>query len=280
MSDTILQHVIADLRPNILPKLATETNGGASSKDRTVDTHRGDTYQFCYFVRNTEPHSVVIKMRNFKAAIPQRQLDAPSLRMPSKSKAAKRPSAKDNKGTAHTRKKRKTAGNGRDDDERPVSEGSAGPSSTGVLLPDERDRVSDGGTSEEMEAYPDSLPLATPMDVEEKPKPMLSLKYQGFSIYGYCMCLVVEPWPSIRSASVTPSLVPTPDHAHLQAKGPLFLPDDSEDTLLAFDHDDGGMMVFSQVLHNVGESRAGAVTDDEETEGNMFYGDADERGEF
>jgi len=314
MSDTTLQHVMADLRPNILPKLKTETDGGASSKDRTVDTHRGDTYQFCYFVRNTEPHSVVIKMRNFKAAIPQRRVDVPPLHMPSKSKTAKRPSAKDNKGTPHTRKKRKMAGNGRDDnDELLVSEEDpASPSSTfgqvtqrsmnketlpnhinndedndakRVLLPGEQacldaNRISDGGTSEEMEAHLDSPPLATPMDVEEKPKPMLSLKYQGFSIYGYCMCLVVEPWPSIRSASVTPSLVPTTDHsphARLQAKVPLFLPDDSEDALLAFDHDDGGMMVFSQVLHNVGESRAGAVIDDEETEGNMFYGDADER---
>lgn len=250
-------------------------------------------------------------MRNFKAAIPQRRVDAPSLHMPSKSKTAKRPSAKDNKGTAHTRKKRKMAGKGKDyNDERPVSdEDPASPSFTfgqvtqrsvnketvpnhiendedndaeRVVLPDERDadRVSDGGTLEEMEVHLDFPPLATPMDVEEKPKPMLSLKYQGFGIYGYCMCLVVEPWPSIRSTSVTPSLVPPADHLPQQAKGPLFLPDDSEDTPLAFDHDDGGMMVFSQVLHNVGESRAGAVIDDEEMEGNVFYGDADERREF
>jgi len=228
-------------------------------------------------------------MRNFKVSIPQRRVDTPSLRMPSKSKAAKRPSAKDNKGTVHTRKKRKMTGNERNDnDERPVSEDPATVPNH-IKNDDERacfdaDRVSDGGTSEEMETHLDSPPLAAPMDIEEeKPKPMLSLKYQGFSIYGYCMCLVVEPWPSIRSASVTPSLVPTANplpHAHWQVKGPLFLPDDSEDSLLAFGHDDGGMMVFSQVLHNVGESRAGAVIDDEETEGNMFYGDADERREF
>jgi len=72
MSDTILQHVLSDLRPHILSKLKVEadslTGGASAQKKTTVDTHRGETYQFCYFIRKTEPHSVVIKSRNFQAA--------------------------------------------------------------------------------------------------------------------------------------------------------------------------------------------------------------------
>jgi hypothetical protein len=78
---------------------------------------------------------------------------------------------------------------------------------------------------------------------EEKPKPMLQLRYQGFSIYGHCLCVVVEPWPPIRSMSRassvvqvlprTPSIAP-PDFipsggSSIREKTPLFLPDFESD---------------------------------------------------
>ncbi|EEB92883.1 hypothetical protein MPER_08541 [Moniliophthora perniciosa FA553] len=46
-----------------------------------------------------------------------------------------------------------------------------------------------------------------PDDEEEKPKPILKLKYQGFNIFGHCLCIVVEPWPPIRTPSRAPSIL-------------------------------------------------------------------------
>lgn len=72
MSDRVLQHVVSDLQPLIVPKLQTERDthfglGAASGKRSTVEVHRGDFYQFAYFFRKIEPHSVVIKSRRFVA---------------------------------------------------------------------------------------------------------------------------------------------------------------------------------------------------------------------
>ncbi|KAI0677553.1 hypothetical protein C8Q78DRAFT_97555 [Trametes maxima] len=74
MSERVLQHVLSDLRPLILPKLNAEADvhlgpgGPANAKRGTLDVHRGDTYQFGYFLRGTEPHAVLIKTRTFTAA--------------------------------------------------------------------------------------------------------------------------------------------------------------------------------------------------------------------
>lgn len=83
-------------------------------------------------------------------------------------------------------------------------------------------------------------------DEEPKPKLSLQLKYQGFQIHGHCLCVVVEPWPPIRSASRAPSLAPMvsttirapsiapPDFvpsgaAARRERTPLFLQDDDQD---------------------------------------------------
>lgn len=145
---------------------------------------------------------------------------------------------------------------------------------------------------------------------EEKPKPILGLKYQGFSIYGQCLCVVVEPWPVVRSTTVAP-LFAKPVSAgraalresSARAQTPLFLPEDPEDAEthhhadaprrstinqsylnqvlhevdVSDDEDDmGGMLEFSQVLHNIGGTRAGAVNDDDDMDGSVLFGDADE----
>ncbi|KAI0251278.1 hypothetical protein BJV78DRAFT_477167 [Lactifluus subvellereus] len=72
MSDRVLHQVVADLRPKIIPKLRAESDAHmgpgpvpANAKRGTVDVHRGDTYQFAYFLRETGPHSVLTKTRNF-----------------------------------------------------------------------------------------------------------------------------------------------------------------------------------------------------------------------
>ncbi|KAK7061821.1 hypothetical protein R3P38DRAFT_2831750 [Favolaschia claudopus] len=114
MSDNILQHVLADLQPKILPKLKAEADLLGSTpvpnkgSKATVDTHRGDSYQFCYFLRRTEQHSVLIKTRHFSAALPQ-----PKPKMPppplSQPKATKRKNRKTNAAQPFN-KRRKTKG--------------------------------------------------------------------------------------------------------------------------------------------------------------------------
>jgi len=133
---------------------------------------------------------------------------------------------------------------------------------------------------------------------EEKPKPILGLTYQGFNIYGHCLCLVVEPWPVIRSTTIPPILDPR-SKIRTQGQTPLFLPEVGHDTaerpaeaaqvnqlyldrilndgdVSDEDEETGGMMDLSQVLHNIGDARPGAVNDDDDMDGSILFGDADE----
>jgi hypothetical protein len=129
---------------------------------------------------------------------------------------------------------------------------------------------------------------------EEKPKPVLNLTYQGFNIYGHCLCVVVEPWPVIRSTTTTPLSISKrkAESARVQQQAsrprlPPFLSEDLEEdeertsTIEISDGDSdsdetGGMMEFSQVLRSIGDSRAGAANDDEDMDGSVLFGDADE----
>lgn len=142
-------------------------------------------------------------------------------------------------------------------------------------------------------------------EVEEKPKPILGLTYQGFSIYGQCLCVVVEPWPVVRSTTVAPVFAKPASSAQpaSRAQTPLFLPEDPEDTEIHLhaetprrsninqvylnqvlkevdvsddENDMGGMLEYSQVLYSIGGNRAGAVNDDEDMDGSVLFGDADE----
>jgi hypothetical protein len=119
MSDKVLQYVLADLRPLIVPKLQAEVDahlgpgGSANAKKGTVDVKRGDFYQFAYFLRKTEPHSVLIKTRTFSAAPPQPKQTAPASKLKTSRtwKGKRKPSATESPGKR--RKKRKTKGKGR-----------------------------------------------------------------------------------------------------------------------------------------------------------------------
>jgi hypothetical protein len=133
---------------------------------------------------------------------------------------------------------------------------------------------------------------------EEKPKPALQLKYKGFSIYGRCLCVVVEPWPTMHTAKGPLDDLTSQKSKHAKshaqtsssaprAQTPLFLADDEmgeEDSIAQTSHDlnsdddsdGGGMMAFSQALNLAGDNRPGAAEDEQEMEGAVLFGDADE----
>ncbi|KAF8592396.1 hypothetical protein K439DRAFT_1378493 [Ramaria rubella] len=160
------------------------------------------------------------------------------------------------------------------------------------------------------------LHIGTEDEEEEKPKLTMKVSYQGFAIYNRCLCVIIEPRPPLR-ASREPSIAPslsgmrmtsvTPTELHgrtpmpLRERTPLFLPeidtrrsitpaplpsrflppvplfdDDAEAEDQEKDDGEDGMMAFSQVLRSVGGERAGSA-DEDETEGDVFLGDADER---
>ncbi|KAF9534208.1 hypothetical protein CPB83DRAFT_843859 [Crepidotus variabilis] len=307
MSDTVLQHVLSDLRPNILPKLKAEAElliaATSSTKKPTVDTHRGETYQFCYFLRKTEPHSVVLKSRTFSAA-PQQSPRPPQPPKVSQNKKGKRKAAS-SKPSSSQKKRVKTAN--------PIVVGSS----------DEEDITMDG--AQDNDYLPPGLTDendAMTLDVEEeeaKPKPILGLKYQGFSIYGSCLCIVVEPWPVVRTmtgvAAALAKMPAKPSQSRIGSnKQPLFLPEEPEEEPArdkvsdadpkikryvnksylkqvlnevielsddSDEHDDEvGMMELTQVLRNAGDIRAGAMNDDEDMDGSVLFGDADEYREL
>ncbi|KAJ7276507.1 hypothetical protein B0H12DRAFT_1207672 [Mycena haematopus] len=112
MTDSILQRVLADLQPKILPKLKAEADalksGPAANKKATVDTHRGDSYEFCYFIRKTEQHSVLIKTRYFSAAPPR-----PKPNMPPPPPQAPKRKGRKNSTPQSSNKRRKTKGKGK-----------------------------------------------------------------------------------------------------------------------------------------------------------------------
>ncbi|PCH41104.1 hypothetical protein WOLCODRAFT_162813 [Wolfiporia cocos MD-104 SS10] len=70
------------------------------------------------------------------------------------------------------------------------------------------------------------------------------------------------------------SVIPAPGRPRTLPPVPLFneVTDDSSD--------DDGMMTFTQILRSVGTNQAGAVENDDEIEGAVFFGDADESREL
>lgn len=162
-------------------------------------------------------------------------------------------------------------------------------------------------------------PFLTQDEEEDKPKPIMSLKYRGFTIHGRCLCVIVEPYPPLRqqrSLSLAPtglvgprapSIAP-PDFipsGGARARTPLFLPEPewdrdrsatpapvqprvlppvplfNEDPAETYDDEaDGGMLAFSQILQSVGNYTMGAVDDDDDLDGMVFLGDADEAREI
>ncbi|KAF8681486.1 hypothetical protein RHS04_02992 [Rhizoctonia solani] len=77
MSRRILNEIIADLKPlRIGPKLVKESHIGASGLSASaakkagqsvVEVHRGENYQFAYFLKPAESYDLLIKARDFVA---------------------------------------------------------------------------------------------------------------------------------------------------------------------------------------------------------------------
>ena len=156
------------------------------------------------------------------------------------------------------------------------------------LLANDEEQLQTGVDNAEMDATTTAIDLEVDSE-EEKPKPILNLTYQGFNIYGHCLCVVVEPWPVIRSMTTSLSNRSLAGSSLFQRQTstprdersrPLFLPEElQKDEISDGDSDSdeiSGMMQFSQVLRNVGDSRAGAANDDEDMDGSVLFGDADE----
>jgi len=376
MSDIVLQHVLADLRPLIIPKLRAERDvhfgpGTAPGNKRgTVDVHRGETYQFAYFFRKTEPHTVLFKSRYFVTAPVSSQIASKSAssrladRNPQKKRSrtqvsateSKRKRVKTNKGKNRAqshldedewsaedseddmddtdlipreprpiRRRRRTIADAslEDDDDneadmrRDITMSSPSPETDGEssqALPVADD--GDAATSDETDFLPDVTDADLVVEEEEeKPKPLLKLKYQSFPIAGHCLCVVVEPWPPLRAETTPPSHgLGTPvqpgrlEPPHVQSNGsimtgqraktPLFFPEYDravseapfarERTLppVPLFHDamprtedndyNDDLMNFSQTLNAVGHMHALAADDDDDMDGAILFGDADE----
>ncbi|KAI0771557.1 hypothetical protein BD413DRAFT_57249 [Trametes elegans] len=391
MSERVLQHVLSDLRPLILPKLNAEVDaqvgpgGPANAKRGTLDVHRGDTYQFGYFLRGTEPHAVLIKASILDSNIvldpcvlmckQSRTFTATPQPAPRAAAAPSSSTTKPQKSTtSKTSKKRKPKpkprpkGKGKaraDDDAISISsedEANADDDESAEPLAMRRSKrarkAASGGYAEDVEdnmdedmpgqhrdaededfsmvveqlgqnapvtlkheeAEPSLADLAPEpeeaeptaanegapeftMDVElvedeeeAKPKPVLKLSYHGFTIHGRCLCVIVEPYPPLRSGTRAPSLVPTgliaprapsiapPDFIPSGGVGqrertPLFLPDfDRELTPApAPARSLPQVPLFSETA---GHSDDEDEEDDDDIDGAVFFGDADEMREL
>ena len=177
---------------------------------------------------------------------------------------------------------------------------------------DSEDAVS-RDANDEPRLFPDTTDVTLVVEEEEmKPKPLLKLKYQSFSISGHCLCVVVEPWPSqradsrLRPGGLGTSLQLESLELHRsdkyvtgqRAETPLFFPDNDRqpseapfarentippvplfhDVLSGTEDDDSddGLMNFSQALNAAGHMHAITADDDDDMDGAVLFGDADE----
>lgn len=121
------------------------------------------------------------------------------------------------------------------------------------------------------------------MDVdipEEKPKPRMQLKYEGVQTNGQCLCVVVEPLP--QKTGETESAPVALGRESGRNGEPLFLPERENDA--GHDHSsdagDGDVMAFSQRLYGTGDYTTGLPDDGEDSDGEVFFGDADDAREY
>ncbi|KAH8830495.1 hypothetical protein DL96DRAFT_1593175 [Flagelloscypha sp. PMI_526] len=276
MSERVLQNVLTDLRPNVIPKLKEGAVSALPSnkKQTTVDTHRGDSYQFAYFTRiEGAPGNVLIKTRHYTAQSV----------IPTQNKRKK-------KGQGSIPAKKRRRANLQNDDDVDMDE-----------------------NDDEFSPKP-LANLDIQDDDEEKPKPNLRLTYQGFPL-SISLCVVVEPWPVVRDRSRAPSVIPRAgsvvlDHEHsrlLREPTPLFLPGDDDDSRFtpapggvkplvplfnaeaggwseqpdeeqSDDESSGGMMALSQVLSLAPFRMDSVGLDEDDGDGDeVLFADADER---
>lgn len=247
MSDQILRKVVADLRLKVGPKLRAEYDAHvgsgpapAGAKRGTVDVHRGDTYQFAYFLRESEPYSVLIKTRNFVLAPEPPVTKSDSAPTVTEKKAGKQKKSSSRKKRRKVKGGRATGQNEEDDDYNPsdsglrdgddiqadengdfemtddldasTTKGTRGANDPTAKvdvkveqneedLPQTRPTTSVPTESSHVEDTGPGIPIVVDDDEEPKPKLALDLKYRAFPNFNRCLCVVVEPWPSQTSGS-------------------------------------------------------------------------------
>jgi hypothetical protein len=146
-----------------------------------------------------------------------------------------------------------------------------------------------------------------------KPKPILQLSYQNFDLSGRCLCVIVEPWPPIvnlnrasrapsaaastRGLSIAPADFVSSEDLAARGRTPLFYPEDEDEPgQPAFrvpdfpqkrvvppvplfndtvpEDENSALLQFSQTLNS--RRGHGVVNDDDEFDGTVLFGDADE----
>lgn len=185
-----------------------------------------------------------------------------------------------------------------------------------VIVKNEEQEPSLRSQSRSRSQQPDPSFIDLEAEEEEmKPKPQLQLSFSGFDIFGRCLCVIVEPWPVIRaptepqipqsSGSTANPRLPSvaPDPASSRGQTPLFLPDDDDRRVAPApasrtdrplvplfndppnygiqeeEGEEGGMMLFSELLSATGGLRMDA-DDEDGFDGAILFGDADERKEL
>jgi len=285
MTNATLQKVLTDLQPLILPKLQAEQHTGlVNSKKGSVDVHRGEDYQFAFFIRKVDSQSnVLIKTRQFvpaKAITRRAESPAPVILGKRKRNAPTAPNKplKDEPGTEVPPTEPEI------EEDNLNTEGQREPSPTG---------------SEYREEFEQE---------EEKPKMELQLSYQGYSIFGRCLCVVVEPYPPTTASVEKPKPPPIVERPLLQRASrapserprfreetPLFLPEielpnpDSQASPIFPDPgprefvnsvpanvqraEQSGMLSLTQMLQNTAMYRIDSDSDGDEA--GVFLGDAE-----
>ncbi|KAF8621570.1 hypothetical protein AX15_007597 [Amanita polypyramis BW_CC] len=255
---------------SILDKLMEDNTRARKAKIYMVE---GDGYRFCYFFRNADTHSVLIKRRYYTAnATPT------GGNVKSKGKRKSRPEDGDRvKEVRRPKRKRR-------EKQTTEVESNASTEVTGAVSYDDEEigPPCRDSTESPVTGHLDADDIMD-LDVseEEKPKPRMQLRYENLQLGGQCLCVVVEPLLERNNdKSGQPSTRMTSTESGIDRQ-PLFLPEqelDSEDESETVG--DEGMMSFSQRLHAMGDYTTNLADDGEDVDGDVFLGDADDAREF
>ncbi|PFH52822.1 hypothetical protein AMATHDRAFT_1865 [Amanita thiersii Skay4041] len=224
MSDAILQKVLSDLHPH----LASGAILNPSAKTDIVSI-KGDTYQFCYFFRKADPHSLLRKVCHYFTS-PSRAVHKPLeqsrhfITSPSRTSNIPTPyeagdkrklGIDDQYHSGEPRKLKKK--HGRRQPDRPTN---------AMTLEDAPESADPSSVAYSRNTVSDEIAEANSLEIEiieEKPKPQLQLSFQGFQLFDRCLCLVVEPWSADTSRPSSTDAISV-DVAK-ERNQPLFLPD-------------------------------------------------------
>ncbi|KAK2466296.1 hypothetical protein APHAL10511_001938 [Amanita phalloides] len=269
MNDVILQRVLNDLRPYVLSSLKDTAKAGKAK----IHTIQGDEYQFCYFFRNADHHSVLIKRRVYTAELSSNaeikrkrksRLRVVGVGLEDSERLKRQRREKQNKEVDQN----SASGQGRMANTAECDDCEAGESSPHDL-----------STSVDPHIDTDEV-MDIELDEDEKPKPKLRLIYEGPQLHSRCLCIVVEPlMKRVRSDSCGATALANAEVP--SERQPLFLLEhDNDQVSNPSSTATTGLMTFSQQLHAMQSYTMGSVDDSEDTDGDVFLADADDAKEL